>query len=50
VPDPRTQIVADGYDVMGETFSAWREEFVGDTRREWADDLVSRLEEGARVL
>ena len=50
MPDPRTQIVADGYDVMGETFSAWREGFVGDTRREWEDDLVSRLEEGARVL
>jgi SAM-dependent methyltransferase len=50
VPDPRTQIVADGYDVMGETFAAWREDAVGDPRREWEDKLVSRLEEGARVL
>ena len=48
--DPRTQIVADGYDVIGETFAAWREGFVGDTRREWEDDLTSRLEDGARVL
>jgi cyclopropane fatty-acyl-phospholipid synthase-like methyltransferase len=50
VPDPRTQIVADAYDAMGETFAAWREGFVGDPRREWEDDLVSRLENGARVL
>jgi len=50
VPDPRTQIVADGYDAMGETFAAWREEIVGDPRREWEDELVSRLADGARVL
>ena len=50
MPDPRTQIVADAYDAMGETFAAWREGFVGDPRREWEDDLVSRLEDGARVL
>jgi SAM-dependent methyltransferase len=50
VPDPRTQIVADGYDAIGETFSEWRRDFAGDPRREWEDDLVSRLEEGARVL
>jgi SAM-dependent methyltransferase len=50
VPDPRTQIVADGYDTIGETFAAWREEAVGDPRREWEDKLVSRLNDGARVL
>jgi cyclopropane fatty-acyl-phospholipid synthase-like methyltransferase len=50
VPDPRTQIVADGYDAMGETFVAWREEIVGDPRREWEDELVARLEPGARLL
>jgi SAM-dependent methyltransferase len=50
VPDPRTQIVADGYDVMGETFAAWREEIVGDPRREWEDEFVARLKDGARVL
>jgi len=43
VADPRTRIVGDGYDVMGETFAAWREEIVGDPRREWEDELVSRL-------
>jgi len=50
VPDPRTQIVADGYDAMGETFAAWRERIVGDPRREWEDELVARLDEGACVL
>jgi SAM-dependent methyltransferase len=50
VPDSRTQIVADGYDVIGVRFAAWREGFAGDPRREWEDDLVSRLEDGARVL
>ena len=50
MPDPRTQIVADGYDAMGETFAAWREEIVGDPRREWEDELAARLEPGARLL
>jgi SAM-dependent methyltransferase len=50
VPDPRTQIVADGYDAMGEAFAAWRTEFVGDPRREWEEDLVGRLAGSARVL
>jgi cyclopropane fatty-acyl-phospholipid synthase-like methyltransferase len=43
-------MVADAYDVMGETFAEWRAGFVGDPRREWEDDLVARLEPGARVL
>jgi SAM-dependent methyltransferase len=50
VPDPRTQIVADGYDAMGETFAVWREEIADDPRREWEDELAGRLEPGARVL
>jgi SAM-dependent methyltransferase len=50
VSDPRTQIVADGYDAIGETFAAWRELAVGDPGREWEDELVSRLQDGARVL
>jgi SAM-dependent methyltransferase len=50
VPDPRTQIVADGYDVIGETFAAWREDAVGDPRRDWEDKLVSKLKDGGRVL
>src|SRR5262249_36410961 len=38
------------YDAMGETFAVWREQIVGDPRREWEDELASRLDEGARVL
>jgi cyclopropane fatty-acyl-phospholipid synthase-like methyltransferase len=50
VPDPRTQIVANGYDAIGETFAAWREEIVGDPRRAWEDELTARLEPGSRIL
>jgi SAM-dependent methyltransferase len=50
VPDPRTQIVSEGYDAMGETFAEWRTRIAGDPRREWEDELVSRLPEGARLL
>lgn len=50
MPDPRTQIVSAGYDAIGETFAAWRRRIVGDPRHEWADELVARLDDGARVL
>jgi SAM-dependent methyltransferase len=50
VPDPRTQIVSEGYDAIGETFAEWRERIVGDPRREWEDELAKRLADGARVL
>jgi SAM-dependent methyltransferase len=50
VPDPRTQIVADGYDAMGDVFAEWRTRIVGDPRREWEDELDSRLVDRARVL
>ncbi|HJQ75355.1 MAG TPA: methyltransferase domain-containing protein [Gaiellaceae bacterium] len=48
--DPRTQIVADGYDAMAETFAEWRRNFGDDPRREWEDELVSRLADGAHLL
>ena len=50
MPDPRTQIVSDGYDAMGEAFAEWRTRIVDDPRREWEDELASRLTEGARLL
>lgn len=50
MPDPRTQIVSQGYDAIGEAFADWRERIVGDPRREWEEELVLRLDEGARVL
>jgi SAM-dependent methyltransferase len=48
--DARTQLVADGYDVIGETFAEWRDQGSGDPRRMWEDKLASRLADGARVL
>jgi SAM-dependent methyltransferase len=50
VRDARTQLVADGYDVIGETFAEWREQGSGDPRRAWEDKLVSRLADGSRLL
>lgn len=50
MPDPRTQIVADGYDAIGDTFSAWREQIVGDPRLEWEHELTARLDPDSRVL
>ncbi|HEY2353698.1 MAG TPA: class I SAM-dependent methyltransferase [Gaiellaceae bacterium] len=48
--DARTQLVADGYDAIGEAFAEWRELIVDDPRNEWADELMARLDDGARVL
>jgi cyclopropane fatty-acyl-phospholipid synthase-like methyltransferase len=48
--DPRTALVGAGYDVVGETFVQWRDRIVGDPRRWWAEQLTSRLPDGARVL
>lgn len=48
--DPRTELVGRGYDLIGEHFTEWRDRIVGDPRREWEQELVSRLEDGARVL
>lgn len=48
--DARTQLVADAYDAIGETFAEWRERVVGDPREGWEAELASRLPERARVL
>jgi cyclopropane fatty-acyl-phospholipid synthase-like methyltransferase len=50
VSDPRTELVGRGYDEIGERFAEWRDRIVGDPRREWEDELVSRLRDGVRVL
>jgi cyclopropane fatty-acyl-phospholipid synthase-like methyltransferase len=50
VSDPRTRIVAEGYDVIGERFVEWRDRIVGDPRGWWADQLTTRLDQGASVL
>ena len=48
--DPRTELVGRGYDEIGDRFAEWRDRIVGDPRREWEEELVSRLTDGARVL
>ncbi len=48
--DARTQLVADGYDAIGETFAEWRMRIVGDPRDEWEAALVERLDDGGRLL
>jgi cyclopropane fatty-acyl-phospholipid synthase-like methyltransferase len=48
--DPRTELVGRGYDAIGEHFTEWRDRIVGDPRSEWAEELESRLGDGARVL
>ena len=48
--DPRTRIVGEGYDAMGEHFAEWSDRIVGDPRRWWIEQLTSRLTLGARVL
>ena len=48
--DPRTELVGRGYDARGDRFAEWRGRIVGDPRREWEAELVSRLQNGARVL
>ncbi len=48
--DPRTELVGRGYDAIGERFTEWRDRIVGDPRREWEEELGSRLQDGVRVL
>lgn len=48
--DPRTSIVADGYDALVDDFAAWSARVVGDPRAWWLEQLTSRLDGGARVL
>jgi cyclopropane fatty-acyl-phospholipid synthase-like methyltransferase len=50
VSDPRTRLVADGYDAMIDTWESWAQQITDDPRDAWAADLVTRLEPGGRVL
>ncbi len=47
---PPTRIVERGYDEIADSFVEWRDRIVGDPRGWWMEQLMSRLEEGARVL
>ena len=48
--DPRTALVAAGYDAMIDTWEAWKADIDGDPRSEWCGELLDRLPEGARVV
>jgi SAM-dependent methyltransferase len=50
VTDPRARLVADGYDAMADTWEAWKAQISEDPRQEWCDELLTRLEPGARVV
>src|SRR5262249_41621258 len=41
---------AAGYDTMIDTWESWRARITDDRRREWCDELVTRLEPGATVV
>ncbi|HET9288565.1 MAG TPA: class I SAM-dependent methyltransferase [Gaiella sp.] len=48
--DPRTALVAAGYDAMIDTWESWKARITDDPRDEWCDELVTRLPRGARVV
>ena len=48
--DPRVERVAQGYDRIADRFAEWRDRIQGDPRHEWAEELGSHLQDGARVL
>ena len=48
--NPRTALVAAGYDTMADTWEAWKAQIADDPRDEWCDELLTRLPRGARVV
>ena len=48
--DPRTALVAAGYDSMIDTWEAWKAAIEDDPRAEWCGELIDRLPLGARVV
>ena len=48
--DPRTALVAAGYDAMIDTWEAWKAAIEDDPRADWCGELLDRLPEGARVV
>jgi SAM-dependent methyltransferase len=48
--DTRTQLVADGYDSMADTWEQWSSHVGNDPRRDWIGKLVARLEPGSGVV
>jgi cyclopropane fatty-acyl-phospholipid synthase-like methyltransferase len=50
VTDPRTSLVAAGYDAMIDTWEAWKDSIEDDPRAEWCGELLDRLAEGATLV
>ena len=48
--DPRTALVAAGYDAMTDTWEHWKAKIRDDPRDDWCAELVRLLRPGARVL
>ena len=48
--DPRTRLVAAGYDAMIDTWESWKGEITDDPRTEWCAELLRLLPDGARVV
>jgi cyclopropane fatty-acyl-phospholipid synthase-like methyltransferase len=48
--DPRTRLVADGYDVIADYFLEWSSRVEGDERARWRQELMRRLPDRARIL
>jgi SAM-dependent methyltransferase len=48
--DPRTSLVAAGYDAMADTWEQWSAQILDDPRAAWLGKLVERLPDGADVL
>ncbi len=48
--DPRTQLVAAGYDAMADTWEQWSSSVTDDPRRDWLQKLIDRLPGGSDVV
>lgn len=48
--DPRTALVAAGYDAMADTWERWSAQITDDPRFEWLERLDSLLRDGAQVV
>jgi cyclopropane fatty-acyl-phospholipid synthase-like methyltransferase len=50
VSDPRTALVAAGYDAMIDTWEDWKDRITNDPRGEWCEEILERLPRGAHVV
>jgi SAM-dependent methyltransferase len=50
VTDPRTTLVAAGYDAMADTWEDWSSRVTDDPRHTWLDSLLAVLPPNARVV